>query len=75
MVILKIPMKTAFILTAILTSVCLGWLALSAAAGAEDVGQRSEKAHKAFKDGNFREAYDALQGCSWIERSIRPVTA
>ncbi len=64
-------MKTAFILTAILTSVCLGWLALSAAAGAEDVGQRSEKAHKAFKDGNFREAYDALHGLL-LDQTIDP---
>ena len=74
MVILKIPVKTSFIVTAILTSICLGGLAMSTAMGSEDVGQRREKAHKAFKEGNFRDAYDALRGCCSIKRSFRPAT-
>ncbi|MGA2257949.1 MAG: hypothetical protein ABSG53_25065 [Thermoguttaceae bacterium] len=54
-------MKTSLTLTAILTGICLGGLAMSTAMGSEDVGQRREKAHKAFTDGNFRVAYDALR--------------
>ena len=67
-------MKTSFILTAILTSICLGGLAMSTAVGADDAGQRREKAHKAFRDGNFRDAYDAFAGCCSIKRSFRPAT-
>lgn len=34
---------------------------MSAAIGAEDAGPRREKAHAAFRNGNFRDAYDALR--------------
>ena len=63
--------KTSFILTAILTSICLGGLAMSTAIGSEDAGQRREKAHKAFHDGNFRDAYDALRGLL-LDKTVVP---
>ena len=54
-------MKTSFILTAILTSIYWGGLAMSTAVGSDDAGQRREKAHLAFSNGNFRDAYEALR--------------
>src|SRR5271157_4023269 len=63
--------KTSFILTAILTSLCLGGLAMSTAKGAEDVGQRRETAHKNFNQGNFRDAYDALRGLL-LDKTVVP---
>ncbi len=64
-------MKALLILTAILTSICLGGLAMSTAMGFDDLGQRREKAHKAFKDGNFRDAYDALRALL-LDKTVVP---
>jgi uncharacterized protein YfaS (alpha-2-macroglobulin family) len=65
--------KTSFVLSAILTSIFLGGLAMSTAMGAEDAGQRREKARKAFHEGNFRDAYEALRGLL-LDKSVVPAT-
>ena len=44
---------------------------MATAFGAEDVGPRREKAHKAFRDGNFRDAYDALRGLL-LDKTVVP---
>ena len=64
-------MKTSLILTAILTSFCLGALAMSTTVGSKDVAQQRKKAHKAFKSGNFRDAYDALRGLL-LDKTVLP---
>ena len=44
---------------------------MSTAVGSDDAGQRREKAHKAFKEGNFRDAYDALRGLL-LDKAVVP---
>ena len=48
-----------------------GGLAMSTAMGSDDAAQRREKAHKDFKSGNFRDAYDALRGLL-LDKTVVP---
>ncbi len=47
---------------------------MSTAVGSDDAAQRREKAHQAFKDGNFRDAYDALRGLL-LDKTVVPAAS